>query len=224
MFDKYDYILFDLDNTLLDFSQISKKALYDTFASHEIENKQENHETYHQINGLYWHYFEKQQINAFELRIGRFERFFNEINVQRNAEEVSEAYINNLIKHSEWIEGAQALLENLYADKELVLITNGLQSAQRGRIKKHGLTTYFKHIFISEEMGVSKPHKEFYAQVHQALNLPNKESVLVVGDNPISDIKGGKQFGYRTCWYNYAQQKKAPIQADYKVNSWGDYA
>ena len=62
MFKDYDWLLFDLDNTLLDFSQTSKRAfqeLSEIFEFHEPDS----YHTYHQINAKYWHYFEKHKIN-----------------------------------------------------------------------------------------------------------------------------------------------------------------
>ena len=50
------------------------------------------------------------------------------------------------------------------------------------------------------------------------MSRPQKERVLVVGDNLNADIKGGSQFGFRTCWYNPgAEANTQNISPDYEI-------
>ena len=221
MFKDYDWILFDLDNTLLDFSACSKLAFKDLMSHFEIEGShQELYESYSPINAKYWHYFEKQKVDAATLRTGRFEEFLKVQNASRNASELADKYLEYLIKHSFWIAGAEDLLKELSTKKQLGIITNGLQDAQHARLEKHDMKQYFQHIFISEEIGYSKPHQNFFQTVHDQIGLPTKEKVLVVGDNPKSDIKGVRNFNYHSCWFNYKKEKGKGVKANFSIKEW----
>ena len=220
MFKDYDWLLFDLDNTLLDFSQTSKRAFQELSEIFDF-HKPDSYNTYHQINAKYWHYFEKHKINAHDLRYGRFKEFLETLGSKADYTAVAEKYLQLLIDFSEWIPGAENILKELSQTHRLVIITNGLKEAQHGRLEKHSMKQYFEHIFISEELGVSKPHQDFFQQVHQTIEEPDKNKVLVIGDNPKSDILGGEKFNYHTCWFNYHQEKKHHnIKANFKLESW----
>lgn len=220
MFKAYDWLLFDLDNTLLDFSTVSKRAFKDLSLTYDFGDHG-SYEKYHQINSKYWHYFEKHKINAHDLRYGRFKEFLETINSKADHIAVAENYLRLLIEHSEWIPGAERILKELSRTHRLGIITNGLKEAQHGRLEKHGMKKYFQHIFISEELGVSKPHHDFFLQVHQTIEEPDKHKVLVIGDNPKSDILGGNNFNYHTCWFDYHSDKKQKsVKANFKLESW----
>lgn len=222
MFSKYEWLLFDLDNTLLDFSNTSKIAFEDLMCHFDIKDAHEAYKIYNPINAKHWSYFEKQRIDADTVRYGRFREFIDVLDSNHNHEAMAEKYLELLVHHSHWIDGAEAMLKELAQTHKLGIITNGLKDAQHARLEKHEMKPYFEHVFISEEMGTSKPHKEFFEIVHDTILLPEKDKVLVIGDNPKSDIKGGKNFDYHTCWYNYRQDKKQRVKAHFKVNSWLD--
>lgn len=220
MFSKYEWVLFDLDNTLLDFSNTSKLAFTELMEHFGVADPSEAYARYSPINARHWSYFEKQRIDADAVRYGRFKVFIEAMNSEHNHEEMANKYLQLLVKHSHWIEGAEALLQALSKTHNLGIITNGLKDAQHARLEKHDMKQYFEHVFISEEMGVSKPHSAYFEMVHNAILQPEKEKVLVIGDNPKSDIKGGKNFDYHTCWFNYKQDKKQRVKAHYRINSW----
>ena len=64
-----------------------------------------------------------------------------------------------------------------------------------------GIADYFSFQLYSDEMGNSKPSPKVYAQVldeTQKLKPLFKEEVLHVGDNPVADLGGARQFGFRS--------------------------
>ena len=61
---------------------------------------------------------------------------------------------------------------------------------------------YMDGVFISEEMGTQKPAPEFFEKVFAALEWPDKEKCIILGDSQSSDMLGGKNAGIATCWYN----------------------
>ena len=76
---------------------------------------------------------------------------------------------------------------------------------------------------ISEEVGVAKPHRDIFEHALTIMGRPQRDNVLMVGDNPDSDILGGINAGLDTCWFN-RENKPIPdgIIPKYQVSSlWG---
>lgn len=222
-FNNYKYLLFDLDNTLLDFTKSSQLAFTDLMNHFEINYEEDLYAVYNPINAKYWHYFEKQKISAQDLNAGRFKEFLATIKVDLNENELAQKYLDFLVVHSSWVNGAEDILKKHASTHELVIITNGLSKAQHLRLEKHDMKKYFKHIIISEEIGYSKPHNLFFEKTHHLIKNVQKNDVLVIGDNPDSDIKGGRNYGFNTCWYDYKQNKKQHANANYKITDWNNF-
>lgn len=219
-FNKYQWLLFDFDNTLADFTSSSNKAFKDVFSDVYTQNI---HHSFHEINSKYWHYFEKGKITGEELHYGRFKEFLETNKLTNFSETIADNYLDGLLSHSIWIDGAKEMIQKLSATHNIAIVTNGLQKIQHKRIKKLGIDKYNFPIFISEELNSSKPNNLFFEKVHHAINSPAKNSVLVIGDNPKSDIKGGKQFGYHTCYFQYHKNKRCTV-ANYTIKSWKNNA
>ena len=145
---------------------------------------------------------EKKQISQSNLSVTRFEMFFEEIGLAADAAHASKLYLEFLAHGADLIDGAENLILSLKKLYKLVLITNGLKSVQRPRFAKAPIIKHFSEIIISEEVGYTKPHKEIFDITFQRMATPAKEKVLMIGDNPGSDILGGINYGIDTCWYN----------------------
>ena len=59
---KYKYFLFDVDNTLLDFGDTEKQALFGASKIHKIPCTEEDYKRYSKINDDCWKMLEKGQI------------------------------------------------------------------------------------------------------------------------------------------------------------------
>ena len=59
-------------------------------------------------------------------------------------------------------DGVIELLEKLSETHILCIASNGVGVTQHTRLKKNDLNKYFKHIFISEEVGYQKPYVELF--------------------------------------------------------------
>jgi 2-haloacid dehalogenase len=95
-----------------------------------------------------------------------------------------------------------ALLEHIHQTHNLYLVTNGITTVQESRYALSGIERFFKDMFISEELNVSKPNKKFFDIVFVRAGIANLKRVLIVGDSLTSDIAGGNNAGIATCWYN----------------------
>lgn len=200
---KYQWILFDADDTIFDFTKSAKVSLVRTLNFFKIPAEQAYIELYKKLNHETWLAFERKEITAVELRRIRFQRFLDAIGEFRDPMEMNGHYLNELSQTDILIEGARKLVEELREKGlQLALITNGLKEVQRPRIAKAGMGHHFDVIVVSDEIGVAKPHPGFFEHAFGKMGQPQKEKVLVVGDSLSSDIQGGNKFGLDTCWFN----------------------
>ncbi|KAA3617310.1 MAG: noncanonical pyrimidine nucleotidase, YjjG family [Calditrichaeota bacterium] len=199
---KYSWLFFDADGTLFNFDAAQDSAIEQTFSSLGIPFKNKYHRIYYDINKAIWAQFEKKEIEQNVIPVQRFNIFFEEINVQADANKASRLYLEFLSQSDQLIDGAESLIEKLSGEYKLLLITNGLKSVQRPRFSKSSITKYFDEIVISEEVGSAKPHKKIFDLTFDKIGNPNKKEVLIIGDNLGSDILGGQNYGIDTCWFN----------------------
>lgn len=218
---KYKTILFDADGVLFDYRRAELFAFLKTFEFFEIrENLESIHKTYKKINSEIWREFEEKKIASTDLRVERFSRLFKVAHLKLNPAEISKTYLTFLSECSFLNDGAEEIVKYFSGKCELAIITNGLADVQRSRIGNSRLASFFKMLFISEEIGYPKPYKEIFEFVLRELKNKNKKDILLVGDNLVSDIKGGNDFGIDTCWLNLNMwNNKLDIHPTYEINN-----
>jgi len=200
---KYEWIFFDLDNTLMDFSIASHQSFLQLLADNGLRNAEALHDIYEDVNRQVWKDFEEEKIDAITLRSKRFNDFYRKAGIKGiDGWESNRVYLEYVVEYSTMLEGAIELLEALKDKVNLAIITNGLKECQRARMDRLNITDYFDVIVVSDEIGVAKPQAGFFDFAFKESGFPTKEKVLVVGDSLGSDIKGGNDYGLDTCWIN----------------------
>ena len=81
----------------------------------------------------------------------------------------------------------------------LGLMTNGAGPAQRAKIERFGLASYFEHIVIEGELGWGKPDPRMFETLLMALRVKPRET-WAVGDNIEVDVFGAMDVGIRGVW------------------------
>lgn len=199
---KYDLLLFDLDETLLDFGAAERYAFTNLLKTFNLLDDDALFTAYDEINKATWAEYEKKLITADQIKVLRFERFINRFDLPFDPYEMSAEYLKRLSEDHTEIPGAFELIPALAADFRLGLITNGLTQVQWPRVKNSGLEPFFEHIFISEEIGLSKPSSALFQMVVDTFAHTDLSRTMIIGDSLTSDIKGGIDFGIHTCWFN----------------------
>ena len=200
---KYYCILFDADNTLLNFDAAENKALAETLVNYGIEPDAETVQTYRTINEELWRQLEKGQIRREKLFSERFNRFLKAIDAAGDGVEMNRFYLEQLSTHPDLM-SAEVLdvLRELSEVATLAIVSNGAQMVQTRRLAESGVMNFMEDVFISEKMGCEKPNARIFDAALRALGVENREHVLVVGDSLTSDIQGGVNAGLDTCWFN----------------------
>ncbi|MBQ7045545.1 MAG: YjjG family noncanonical pyrimidine nucleotidase [Clostridia bacterium] len=199
---KYTTLLFDNDNTIMDFTAAEHAALKKAFLELGIKISEEQVKIYSDINENCWKQFERGEITKPDVLRLRFERFVESQKFDLAPSAAAAAYENNLSLEHIVFDGAFNLLEQLKADFDLYLVTNGAEHIQKRRLKESGVENYFLKLFISEQMGTQKPKKEYFDAVLSQINETDKSKVLIIGDSLTSDILGGINAGLDTCLFN----------------------
>lgn len=211
-------LLLDLDDTLLDFHKGEAIAVKKALAQMGLPSTDDIARRYSEINDAQWKRLEKGEITRQQVLVGRFRLLFDEMGVDASAEDMKRIYEGLLSQEGHLFDGAEELLETLQADYDLCIISNGTAVVQDARIAKTGIARYFKHIFISQRVGVNKPSPLFFDRCLEAMPNVRREDCLIIGDSLSSDIQGGMLSGIKTCWLNRSKmQASGGIKPDYEV-------
>ncbi len=199
---KYNTLLFDADDTLLDFGKSEKEAVRDCLIARGFDSSDGIIARYSEINQLHWKMLERGEISRERLYVERFAAFCREMGFDCDAQKFSDDYLTALSTKSYLIDGALEMCEKLSRHFRMYVVTNGNAGVQHGRFDPSPVAKYFKRSFISEEMGFAKPRVEFFDKVFAEIPDFSRENTLIIGDSLTSDIQGGINAGLDTCWYN----------------------
>lgn len=222
---QYDVFLFDLDDTLMDFSAGEKNAFSLSFESNGYPNGLSDYrKSYREISTVLWDDLEQGRISLTELKTERFKRLFDLHGLDMDAALFGQTYLDNLGKEAHLIEGVAEMLSGL-ADCRLAIVTNGFKDVQFSRIGRSVLNNTFEAIITSEEANCQKPKADIFDYACKLLNVSDKSRILMIGDSLSSDILGGNNFGIDTCWYNpQRKENNSAAKPTYEIHDWKEFS
>lgn len=204
---RYSILLFDLDDTLLDFEANEADSLRKLFGQNGYAFTDALFQVYNCINKQLWDEYENGQIVLDDVLNTRFSKTMLRLGKTVDGAEWEAQYRELLGNGCQRIDGALAICQRLSTLHRLFVITNGITRTQIKRLKESGLYDYFEGVFVSQSIGFQKPSKEFFHYVMDHIRDFRKEEALVIGDSLNTDIKGGFLAGIDTCWINRKAQK-----------------
>lgn len=211
---KYETLIFDLDDTLIDNNQSIKYAFTIMINELGLEYNDELFSKWKKFDTAYWHTWESgkmiipDSIKTLEdkityLRTNRFILFFKELELNFNsAVALNELYCSMLGVNIVEIENAGKLLQELYHHHEILIATNGPKEAAINKLEKAKLMSYISSMVCSEDVGFSKPMPEFFDCLYNKIQNKDKSRMLLIGDSLTTDVLGGMNNGIDTCWFN----------------------
>lgn len=195
-------VLLDLDNTLIDFNECARHSIMNIFEELGFSYTEKVFETFLCENVKIWKRLEKGEITKAELRANRWNIILGKLGIEYDGTIIEEKFENGVAQGAFAVEGAYELLDYLYPKYELYIVSNGFRFVQESRLKIGDFRKYFKDIFLSEDIGVQKPAKEFFDYCFEKLKQPKKENVILIGDSLSADIIGGLNYNIDCIWFN----------------------
>ncbi|MBR4287303.1 MAG: YjjG family noncanonical pyrimidine nucleotidase [Clostridia bacterium] len=199
---KKKILLIDLDNTLIDFNECARHSIINAFGELGFEYTPRVFDTFICENVRIWKRLEKGEITKAQLRADRWNIILGKLGIDFDGTILEEMFENGVARYACAVEGAYDLLEYLKGKYKLYIVSNGFRFVQESRLKIGDFEKYFDGLFVSEDIGIPKPAKEFFDYCFERLGNPPKGDTLLIGDSLSADIIGGINYGIDTIWFN----------------------
>ena len=197
-------ILFDLDNTLIDFMKFKRetaRAAARAMAAKGLPDTQESiyrkiFETYDRYGIEYQKTFYRV-IKPYGLEVGQAER------VQQAA---IIAYLKRKFSVLRPYPSVKPVLRALGKRFRLGIVTDAPRNKAWQRLVLCGLDSMFEFVVTADDAGKKKPHRAPFELALKKLGVGPSE-VLFVGDRADRDMVGAKKMGMKTCLAGYGVGK-----------------
>jgi len=212
-------VFFDLDDTLVDTTKLAEMARRNAVENMIRHGLPVDFETaYSELIEL---------INEYGSNFNRhFDYLLRRLDLPNNPKWIAAgviAYHNTKFAHLKSVKGARKALLELKKDGfGLGVITDGDPIKQWEKIIRLELDDFFDNVFISDYLGVKKPHPKIFKKALKKMDVEPSEAVMV-GDRLYSDIYGAKQVGMKTVWFRYGKYANRELEyleyADFTIRS-----
>ena len=208
-------VIFDIDNTLLDFMKMKRFAVESAVDSMiDVGLKVEKKKMIEEIYKQYWKEgIEDQQV---------FDKVLKNILGQIDYKILAAG----ILGYRRGKEGAMVLYPHV-KHTLITLAKMGLEMAAISdapklpvwmRIVALELHHYFSYVVTPDDTGVKKPSQKPFLTVLEHFNIKNNEAIMI-GDWVERDIEGAKQVGIKTVFARYGNESKVEDSgADYEID------
>ena len=223
---KYKYILFDLDRTLWDFQANSFQTfreMYETFELGKLCNASfdEFYLQYKAINAVLWDMYRQGTLLKEVLYVKRFSltlEYFGVVDCSDLSRKLGDFYVLEGPKKTGLVDGARQLLDYLQAKVyPMYIVSNGFKEVQNEKIKTSNIDSYFKKVYLSEDIGYQKPNRKIFDAILADLGVSGNEC-LMIGDDFAVDIVGARNAGIDQIYYNPGAIKQE-LQPTFEVKN-----
>ncbi|WP_029319760.1 YjjG family noncanonical pyrimidine nucleotidase [Butyrivibrio sp. AE3004] len=214
---KYKAILFDNDDTLMDFQTGNRNAI--NLLLDEIGYVDDNrYDQYEEENLACWKALERGEMTQNQLKYERFFRFFNKYGITADARKSAERFVELLGMQNMLLPNAEEVLRTISKEIPIGIVTNGITAIQKRRFEGSIVKELSSVIVISEEVGISKPDPAIFNLALEQLKIKPDEA-LMVGDGIDSDVRGANNAGIDICWINpHGMSLPSELHAEYIVS------
>lgn len=203
-------ILLDIDNTLIDFRLSSREALSKACSDLGLIYDETFFKTFHTVNNRIWKEVEDGKAARQDVYDRRFREIFEILGIGLDPAECEKRFRYHLRFAADHVPGAERMMKYLYGKYKLYVASNSTLGEQESRLRRAGFFDMLDGVFISSDLGASKPHPEFFAECLKRLGDPPKDEVVLIGDSPSADVRGGIGFGIRVIWFDRGVAKPDP--------------
>lgn len=205
-------VFIDIDNTLLDFNKCALWSMKKSFEDYNLNFKEQMFDTFNLVNNRLWLEIEKGKLTKEELYACRWNMIFAILGIDVDGVQFENVFYSYLTESAEPVDGALETLKYLSGKYIVCAASNASYEQQIKRLDNAELTEYFDKIFISEQIGFSKPKKEFFEKCFEEIAPILPSESIMIGDSLTADVGGGKAAGMKTCWYDHnATFEESPV-------------
>lgn len=196
-------LIFDLDNTLYDFSTIWKKSnkqVYEYLKYDKIVSYEEFFKQYKVINNMLVDEVLKGNIKLREIRNKRLKLTLEKFGIILTEEDCNNYYekqFDFILESIKPNEEVNQWIKRLNKKYKMIILTNGKSCEQREKLAKLGLENMFE-LYISGETHISKPKAEAFINVLEKEKIVASETMMI-GDSLHHDINPANKLGMKTC-------------------------
>jgi YjjG family noncanonical pyrimidine nucleotidase len=200
---RYQYLLIDNDNTIMDFNAAEKKALRDVLIANGLPHDDATCHLYHEINDAQWKALERGETTQAVLKVERYRLLLAHLGrTELSAEAIAADYEAKLGSHADLLPGAEDFIHAVHGKMKIALVSNGVSAIQRSRLSRCPLTPLFDAIVISEEVGVSKPDPKMLHVAMEMLGCTDKSQAVMMGDSLSADIGAANNAGVDSIFFS----------------------
>lgn len=206
-------ILFDLDNTLIDFMMVKKVAsdkAADAMVKAGLNMRKKDAE-----KELFKFYLDVgiESNDAFTKFLKKHKSYSDKLlAVALNA------YLKTKYKYIKPYKRVKKTLQKLKAKGlKLGIVTDAPKLKAYMRLDAMGIIEYFDVVVGFEDTRRTKPSKLPFRKALKLLKVKPSETIHV-GDWPERDVKGAKKLGMKTCLAKYGWHMGKYVKPDYEIN------
>ncbi len=211
-------IIFDLDNTLLDFNKYKHSSVdagIDAMINAGLKlSKKDAKER------LYAIYDEKgiEYQHIFDDFLASVEGTVDYRKLARAIHAYRKTRTHQLVPYKNVTRVLRALKAK---GLKLAIVTDAPRLEGWLRLVAAGLDQFFDTVVTYDDTCLFKPCPEPFQRALSRLNVDPGE-VLMMGDNADRDIKGGKALGMKTCWAAYGATRPLNVRPDFIAHEFTD--
>jgi len=211
---KIKAILFDLDNTLLDFLKFKRgccDAAIDGMISAGLEMKKDD------ALKILFELYDKYGIEYDKI----FQKFLEKVKGKVDYRILGHGIMEYRKKRESYIvpyEGAVSVLTNLKKNYKLAIISDAPRIKAWERLVASGLDRFFDAVITKGDVKVQKPSSRIFRKALQILNAKPEEAIMV-GDKVERDIKGAKRLGITSVFARYGNPSVKKSGADFDIRN-----
>ncbi|MCM1368138.1 MAG: HAD-IA family hydrolase [Roseburia sp.] len=218
---RYDVVLCDADDTILDFAETMKNSIIAAARRENLSVPDDKvYSVYKTLLPKVWERLERGEITRERLETERFAELGKALGEDIDVVHMNETYTEEMMKRRDVRDGAVEFLKALRARGiRVYIVSNGIAKIKAEQLK--AISDCVDGAFVSETVGYNKPDVRFFERVEADIGGIDKARTMVFGDSVTSDIEGGIRFGVDTCLYDPSGLKRSA--ADYTVASYAQF-
>ena len=189
-------LVFDFDDTLVDESYSIEKRWDDVLTKYEKELK---------ITDIKKHFFNIYYKEGKDYKFHLDDTIKSLMIDYKYKEKILHDFLHQKAKHEllyPKVKNTLSYLKNLNKFK-MAIYTNGTIGTHENRIRLSGVTSFFEYIQYGDSFK-PKPDKNSFRMLATKLNLTNKKSFVMIGDDYKNDYLGSKLYGAQCVLINTA--------------------